>query len=294
VRASDGQLYSAWSGTQSFKVTKLAGGENIRFAKVKLTGLNGVQVATIGSLGGLTGGETEAIFFYHTDHLGTPLMLTDQTGQVVWSAESLPFGEPVSVNEDVDGDGVVVTNNLRFPGQYQDQETGLNQNWHREYNAKIGRYIESDPIGLDVGKRSMHFVQRGINHIYGYVTNNPVRLTDPSGLALSYPPCLLPQIEKCKEDSAEVDRGAGNPPCVRACTGTTYTLYFGGEKSNCKRSGIFSDISHQFMYDEKCLMDDLIEAIASCQNYIKSNCPCCHLPESCTTGMSACIHTMKE
>jgi len=83
---------------------KLASGEHIRFAS-KPTGLSGRRVATIGSLGGLTGGETEAIFFYQTDQLGTPLMMTDQTGQVVWKAEYLPFGEPVSINEDADGDG---------------------------------------------------------------------------------------------------------------------------------------------------------------------------------------------
>jgi RHS repeat-associated protein len=91
---------------------------------------------------------------------------------VVWSAEYLPFGEPVSVNEDVDGDGVVVTNNLRFPGQYQDQETELLQNWRREYMPQVGRYIEADPIGLG----------GGLNR-YNYVNDNPVKFSDQSGLA---------------------------------------------------------------------------------------------------------------
>jgi RHS protein len=97
VRGSDGALSSAWSGTQSFKVGKLTTGGTPRYFAAKPGGLNGRRVATIGSLGGLTGGETEAIFFYQTDHLGTPLMMTDQTGQVVWQAENLPFGELVTI-----------------------------------------------------------------------------------------------------------------------------------------------------------------------------------------------------
>jgi len=172
VRGSDGQLSSAWSGTQSFKVGKLTTRGTLRyFAATRPRGLSGRRVATIGSLGGLTGGETEAIFFYQTDHLGTPLMMTDQTGQVVWQAEYLPFGEPVSINEDVDGDGVKVTNNLRFPGQYFDQETTLHYNTARDYRPVIGRYIESDRIGLN----------GGIN-LYAYVGGNPTVRIDPLGL----------------------------------------------------------------------------------------------------------------
>jgi len=37
---------------------------------------------------------------------------------------------------------------LRFPGQYYDAETGLNQNWNRDYDPLTGKYVESDPIGL--------------------------------------------------------------------------------------------------------------------------------------------------
>jgi len=116
-------------------------------------------------------GATEAIFFYHTDHVGTPLMMTDSTGKVVWKAESLPFGETVSVNEDVDGDGVKVINNLRFPGQYADAETGLHYNLARDYQPIIGRYIQSDPIGLWGGLNT-----------YSYATSNPCRRFDPLGL----------------------------------------------------------------------------------------------------------------
>jgi RHS repeat-associated protein len=286
VRASDGQLNSAWSGTQNFKVVKLAGTDRVRFAYSRPVRLNGVQVATIGSLGGLTGGETEAIFFYHTDHLGTPLMLTDQVGQVVWSAEYLPFGEPVSVNEDVDGDGVVVTNNLRFPGQYQDQETGLHYNMARDYKLQLGRYLEVDPIGLDVNRKQVVML-RGINHLYVYVNNNPVRLSDPLGLA-PYPACLQKQIAQCINDSVKADRNGSGIDCVANAARSNYGYYFGGTWSNCR------DKSGKYTWSWGCLMQDLSNAISQSKEYIAKNCPCCKLPDSCQSGMAQCIGTIQD
>jgi len=62
------------------------------------------------------------------------------------------------------------TNSLRFPGQYLDAEPALHYNLMRDYDASIGRYIESDPIGLDGG-----------SNLYEYAFANPITLTDPSG-----------------------------------------------------------------------------------------------------------------
>ena len=61
------------------------------------------------------------IYWHHNDHLGTPQALTDMGGSVVWSMSQTPFGI-ATVNEDPDGDGITVTNNFRFPGQYYDSE----------------------------------------------------------------------------------------------------------------------------------------------------------------------------
>ncbi len=61
--------------------------------------------------------------------------------------------------------------NLRLPGQYYDAETGLSYNYFRDYDPATGRYVESDPIGLDGGISS-----------YAYVANNPLQWLDPMGL----------------------------------------------------------------------------------------------------------------
>ncbi|MEJ1970019.1 MAG: RHS repeat-associated core domain-containing protein [Rhizomicrobium sp.] len=76
-----------------------------------------------------------------------------------------PFGNEASVTG-------TLTNPLRFPGQYQDTETNLAQNWFRDYDSTIGRYAESDPVGLWGGMDT-----------YGYASSNPLILFDPWGLA---------------------------------------------------------------------------------------------------------------
>ena len=106
----------------------------------------------------------QTMYFIHNDHLGTPQVVTDANQSVVWQADYQPFGK------------VEVTTNLieqdaRFPGQYIDEATGLHYNYFRDYDPTIGRYIQSDPIGLGGG-----------NNTYGYVSGNPTKYIDPHGL----------------------------------------------------------------------------------------------------------------
>ena len=103
-------------------------------------------------------------YFYHNDHLGTPQKMTDVSGGVVWSAKSWSFGETVV-------EVATVENNLRFPGQYYDSETGLHYNYHRNYDPMTGRYLQEDPL----------FIKSQVN-LYLYSQNNALNKTDPNGL----------------------------------------------------------------------------------------------------------------
>ena len=107
---------------------------------------------------------TQATYYYHNDHLGTPKALTNASGTVVWQADYTPFGE---LTETVS----IVEQPFRFPGQYFDGETGLYYNYFRDYDPGLGRYVQSDPIGLD----------GGIN-TFAYVNTNPLGFVDPLGL----------------------------------------------------------------------------------------------------------------
>jgi RHS repeat-associated protein len=105
-------------------------------------------------------------YFYHNDHLGTPQKMTAVNGSIVWSAKYESFGKAV-----VDPASTLV-NNLRFPGQYYDNENGLHYNWHRMYQPSSGRYETADPIGVFAGDLNT----------YQYAYNIPLIHSDPQGL----------------------------------------------------------------------------------------------------------------
>jgi len=120
-----------------------------------------------------TGSTTEAITYLHTDHIGTPRRATDKNGVVMWAWQGDAFGNTLP-DEDPDNDGVATEMNLRFPGQYYDEETGLHYNYHRYYDPSTGRYSTSDPMGLGGGLNT-----------YSYAMGNPLNLIDPDGLCPS-------------------------------------------------------------------------------------------------------------
>jgi RHS repeat-associated protein len=107
----------------------------------------------------------------HTDHLGTPRAITRPSDNaVVWKWDNVePFGDS-SPNENPSNLGAY-TYNLRHPGQQYDKETNTFYNWNRNYDPAIGRYGQSDPIGLRAGVNT-----------YAYVNGNPLSNTDPTGL----------------------------------------------------------------------------------------------------------------
>ncbi|MHA6897262.1 RHS repeat-associated core domain-containing protein [Ralstonia pseudosolanacearum] len=110
-------------------------------------------------------------YYVYADQIDTPRVITDTNNLMVWRWDQAdPFGatlpdeNPTSLGS--------FTYNLRFPGQIYDAETGKHYNVNRDYDPAGGRYVQSDPIGLNGGQWSP----------YSYVDGNPANEIDPLGL----------------------------------------------------------------------------------------------------------------
>ncbi|TPG44865.1 RHS repeat protein [Rhodanobacter glycinis] len=124
-------------------------------------------------IGRVAGGQRYAI---HDDQTGRPEAVTDGSGAVVWRAQNFAFTQKVT------NAGIVL--NLGFPGQYYDVETSAWNNGFRDYKSGLGRYVESDPIGLGGGVNT-----------YAYVGNNPLSYVDPLGLVNPDQPSPVTALE---------------------------------------------------------------------------------------------------
>ena len=110
-----------------------------------------------------TEGGPSTAHYYVNDHLGTPQRLVNQNGDSTWQAHYDAFGRTdLSIEQ--------IAQNHRFPGQYFDAESDLYYNWNRYYDSGIGRYVTSDPIGLEGGLNT-----------YIYVAGNPLSKFDQNG-----------------------------------------------------------------------------------------------------------------
>ena len=103
------------------------------------------------------------IYTIHSDHLGRPEVVTNINDQPVWQAQNKAFDRTVLFDQ-------IGGLNIGFPGQYWDSEKGSWYNHHRDYDANLGRYLQSDPLGLIDGPNT-----------YGYAYQNPLINIDPDG-----------------------------------------------------------------------------------------------------------------
>lgn len=137
--------------------------------KVEYVWLGGTPVAFF-TPDPVNGSNPPVANYVQADHIDTPRVVTDRSGNVRWRWLAEPFG--TAAPEENPSSIGSLTFNLRFPGQYFDKESGLHYNWNRDYDVSVGRYAQSDPIGLGGG-----------NNTYAYVGGNPLSFTDVEGLA---------------------------------------------------------------------------------------------------------------
>jgi RHS repeat-associated protein len=124
-------------------------------------------------------GISVSIYYVHADRLNTPIRVTRPSdNKLMWTWYSNPFG--ADAPNESPADGGTFKYNLRFPGQLYDTHSALHQNYFRDYDAAVGRYVQSDPIGLHAG----------ISSTYAYAIGNPIRNADPTGLFV--PPPVIP------------------------------------------------------------------------------------------------------
>jgi RHS repeat-associated protein len=109
------------------------------------------------------------IYHFHTDLVGAPQEVTDESGELAWTGQYSAWGK---VEGTVDGRTMQrIEQPLRYAGQYADESVGLHYNTFRFYDPDVGRFVNQDPIGLLGGE-----------NLYQYAPNS-LAWIDPWGLA---------------------------------------------------------------------------------------------------------------
>jgi len=104
-------------------------------------------------------------FYYHADHQGSIVNLTNSSGMVANAYVYDSYGRTLTVFESA-------PQPFTYTGRERDAESGLYYYRARYYDPQTGRFLSEDPLGLGAGDQNF----------YRYVFNNPVNLIDPSGL----------------------------------------------------------------------------------------------------------------
>ena len=210
--------------------------------------------ALVGSSGGPGGAASPAAsprwLFFHADHLGSPRVVTDSSGNVVSTHHYMPFGDekplPVRVSSD----------NNKFTGHERDVESALTENpdgldymLARYYGSSLGRFMSVDPVGGNLGNPQSW-------NRYTYTLNNPLRYIDPLGLTITasgtnkadYLKNLSKKTGwKLKYDKKGHVRFDGKAPSQRGLSGANAQLYQAIEgKENIQINTVSGDANVDF------------------------------------------------
>jgi RHS repeat-associated protein len=176
-----------------------------------------------------------------SDHLHTPRAISNASGTVTWtwapvSGNSTNGGSNVFGDRPAQATGAPFNTrpfNLRFPGQYLDAESGLHYNYFRDYEPGTGRYVQSDPIGLNGGIST-----------YGYALQNPGRFVDPTGEAAALAAlCFIPGIGQVSCAAAAAGTAVAGGLCYvtgtcQAMTNRLRDVVQPRDEANCEEEGV--------------------------------------------------------
>ena len=199
-------------------------------------------------------------YFYHADGLGSIVGLSDASGNIVQRYEYDSFGIM----------NITTQGNIRQPftytGREYDSETMFYYYRARYYDPKLGRFITRDPIGF----------KGGINQ-YSYVSNNPIRFTDPTG-----------EIQACKRRFDNLGPILGDIWPMRHCyivldSGDTLGFFNDGTHQDPLPKTISTQCAnvdpddHNCSKDKKCNDNCLKQAMSGCGkwNLVTNNCCDC-------------------
>jgi len=135
---------------------------------------------------------TSNTYFIFQDHLGSTRTVTNVSGTVVDSMDYAPFGEQI---------GGSSSTTRKFTGYERDSESNLDNAQARYFRSAQGRFMSPDPLGDSVGD------PQSLN-LYAYVRNNPLTLTDPSGMQ---PDDECEFAEDCTAIDINIPIQIGNP-----------------------------------------------------------------------------------
>jgi RHS repeat-associated protein len=185
--------------------------------------------------------EGGVVYYVRVDHIGRPVFATDSAGNKVWEATYLPFGEVLT--------STGANTNLRFPGQWFQAESGLHQNWMRDYDPTTGRYMQADPLGLVDGAS-----------VYGYAGQNPGRYVDQYGLEkwkwdgqgdigfCAYYDRLASENPHCNYFPAAADICRGDSRIVNSATNLALAEAWQSNRTSRSQSQVLTSIRMKLIY----------------------------------------------
>jgi RHS repeat-associated protein len=202
--------------------------------------LSDIPVATL-----RPSGSSIAVYYVVTDQLNTPRqIIRPSDNALMWTWFSGPFGVEAP-NEDPQGLGTFVYD-LRLPGQIAGSWGSTYQNGARDLDPAVGRFMESDPLGLAGGSYST----------YAYAGGNPVSNSDPDGSQEVLPtpagPIPVPVFPGSENQQWDQARDAEAIAMQEAAENAVLALINGAKKAAQAVHNVCSAVSHEQEEDKNC------------------------------------------